>query len=62
MGARRALLKMGARRALLKMGARALLNIEGQLNLSNSIIIFPRTFNRDCLLNDYIIYLRTYEK
>ena len=77
MGAR-ALLKMGARALLkngcsspLKkwvlepskiMGARALLNVEGQLNLSNLIIIFPRTFNRDCLLNDYIIYLRMYEK
>ncbi len=46
-----------------KMGARrALLNIEGQLNLSNSTIIFPRTFNHDCLLNGYIICSRTYEK
>ena len=62
MGARRALIKMGARRALIKMGARALLNVEGQPNLSNLVITVPRTFYRECLLNDYIIYLRTYEK
>ena len=58
----RALLKMGARRALIKMGARALLNVEGQPNLSNLVITVPRTFYRECLLNDYVIYLRTYEK
>ena len=52
---------MGAR-ALIKMGARALLYVEGQPNLSNLVITVPRTFNRGCLLNDYIIYLRMYEK
>ena len=63
MGARRALIKMGARRALIKMGARrALINVEGQPNLSNLVITFRGPFDRECLLNDYIIYLRTYEK
>ncbi len=44
------------------MGAPALLNVEGQLNLSNLVITFSGPFHRECLLNDYIVYLRTYEK
>ena len=38
------------------MGARrALINVEGQPNLSNLVITVPRTFYRECLLNDYTV-------
>ncbi len=47
---------------LLKDVTRKLKVHRGTTQLKQFIIIFHGPFYRECLLNDYIIYLRTYEK
>ncbi len=42
--------------------ARELKVCRGATQLEQFNNYFPRPFHRECLLNDYIIYLRTYEK
>ena len=47
---------------LLKYVTRELKVCRGTTQLEQFNNYFPRPFYRECLLNDYIIYLRTYEK
>jgi hypothetical protein len=48
--------------SLLKDVARELKVHRGTTQLEQFIIIFRGPFYRECVLNDYIIYLRTYEQ
>jgi hypothetical protein len=48
--------------SLLKDVTRELKVHRGTTQLEQFIIIFRGPFYRECVLNDYIIYLRTYEQ